>query len=301
MTEERSGKLEKLKGNYTTQARTCTECGNEYEAKIIFISLNPIDLSKGLCYDCRAKKEAEIQKQEEMVMQLEISRKRARWREESGIPAKFMNEEFGTFDTNRPGNVEKIYNACLKYAKGFPTDYLGYLKQHKKAYPSLILQSSIAGLGKTHLAASICHHILNRWNGEDISNPVAFTTESELLGKIQETYNYTSEERHYRESEEDIIKRLIYRPLLVLDEVGYERRTDLRFVRRILFRVINGRYNNIRPIILTTNLSVDQLRNYLDGRSSADEDNAERSFDRLWEMANGQVLRLTGESYRRKE
>ncbi len=292
--------MEKAIGNSVNQTQVCG-CGKEYAAKIITLVSTPLDVSHGRCSACRAKKLAELQKQEEVARQIEMSRKRSQWRSECGIPLKFMNEEFGTFDTKRPGNVQKIYDVCLKYAKNFPLDYHDYIRQKKKAYPSLLLLSSIAGLGKTHMATSILHNILNRWQGEEISNPVAFITESELLAKIQETYSYSTEEKRLRESEDDIIKALIYRPLLVLDEIGYERRTDLKFVRRILFRLINGRYNNLRPIILTTNLSVEQLKNYLDSVDSTYMDKAERTFDRLWEVAKGNVWRMTGDSYRRKE
>lgn len=300
MTQERSGNMSKINGNYATQSQVCVECGNEYEANLIFIFSTPRDLSRGRCDECRTKRAIEWQKQEEVARQLEISRKRNQWRGECGIPLLFMYEEFGTFDTKRPGNLKKIYDVCLKYAQGFPLDYHSYIRKNKKAYPSLLLLSSIAGLGKTHLSASILHNILNRWTGEDITNPVSFITEGDLLAKLQETYSYTAEEKRYRESEEDIIKYLICRPLLVLDEVGYERRTDLRFVRRILFRVINGRYNNLRPIILTTNLSDEQLRKYLDSVDNPDTDKAERSYDRLCQMCQGQVWKITGESYRRK-
>lgn len=301
MTQERSGKMEKMGLSYITKTQVCIECGQEYEAMMITLISTPVDFSRGRCSGCRAEKLAEEQKQEEVARQIEISRKRGQWRQESGIPLKFMNEEFGTFDTKRPGNVKRIYDVCQKYAKGFPLNYHDYIRENKKAYPSLLLQSSIAGLGKTHLAASILHNILNRWQGEEISNPVAFITESELLAKIQETYSYSAEEKRIRESEDDIIKALMYRPILVLDEIGYERRTDLKFVRRILFRLINGRYNNLRPLVLTTNLSTDQLKNYLDSTNITDMDRAERTYDRLWEMAEGNVWRITGESYRRKE
>jgi len=300
MDDQQLGKLERISGGSATRAQVCVECGKEYEAKIIFITVNPIDLSKGYCYVCREGVEAERIKGDEVIRQIGVSKKRTLWRDNSGIPLKFMNQDFSSFDTKRPGNLKTIYDVCLKYADSFPIDYQKYYKKKRKPFPSLILQSSVAGLGKTHLAAAICHRILDRWDGEDLACPVVFTTESELLGKIQGTFNYSAEEQRVRESLEDIMTPLMYRSLLVLDEVGYERRTDLKFVRRMLFRLINGRYNNDRPIIITTNLSTGQLRAYLDAVDSGVTDSAERTFDRLWEMGRGKVYKLTGESYRRR-
>jgi len=302
--------MERLKG--TSEKQLCRDCGSEYEANYVGILSQRYDLSQGRCSECRAKLRAKASREEEVQLKMQIAKRRKDWRAECGIPLKFMNEDFGTFDTQRPGNIKQVHKVCLEYAEKFPIEYSAYIKREGKAYPSLLLFSEIAGLGKSHLAASICHHILNRWQGESITNPIMFITESELLGQIQETYSYGFEEKQLRESEEDIIKRAIYKPLLVLDEVGYERRTDLKFVRRILFRVINGHYNNLRPIILTTNLQPKQLKNYLDrvdkvwDKKNTHEvertyDEAERTFDRLCEMTGGQFFEIEGESYRRRE
>ena len=293
MTEERSGKTEKLMSG-STQTQVCIGCGKDYEAKIIFITINPIDISQGLCYECRAKKEAELKKQEEIERRLELDRKRNQWRAECGIPLKFMNEEFGTFDTKRPGNVKKIHDVCLKYAKGFPIDYYDYLRSKKKAYPSLLLVSpDVWGIGKTHLACAIGHNILNRYNGEGISCPIHFVSEPELMDKLRATINYSQEERQYREGMEEIMAPLLCRPLLILDDLGKVPVRDPRFVQRTLFSIIESREKSLRPMVVTTNLNTTQLRNYLG--SSSDE----ASYDRLIGMTKDNVWRMTGESYRR--
>jgi len=209
---------------------------------------------------------------------------------------KYMNEGFGTFNKNRPGNVAKVHDICLKYANQFPIEYRKYIAREGEAYQSLVLNSTdVWGIGKSHLACSIGHRVLDRWDGESISNPIVFISEPDLYRSIQATYNYTSQEKKYRESEDDIIKNLIYRSLLILDDVGKERRSDPKFVQRILFAIIDGRYKNLRPIVLTTNLSSDDLCSYL----GAGKDEA--SFDRIWEMVQGNKYwwKMTGKSYRR--
>ncbi len=288
--------MDKLEGTSRKQKQLCLECGSEYEAAIHTLFGHDLDLAKGRCLECRKRIVAEEEAREEALRSLEIAKKLSLWREESGIPPKFMNEEFGTFDTKRAGNVKYVYQKCLSYAKGFPIDYQAYVRKEVKAYRSLVLVSiDVWGIGKSHLACSIGHNILNRWKGEDITNPILFISEPDLYRSIQRTYNYTPEEKRYLETEDDIIKSLIYRPLLILDDVGKERRTKPDFVQRILFAIIDGRYKNLRPIVMTTNLSSDSLRDYMGAGSD------EASFDRLWEMTGGEFVVLKGESYRRKE
>jgi len=278
-----------------TQLQFCSECGAEYEAIKLMLFNVVQDLSNGRCRECRAKARAETEKEEVAVRQIEISQKRMKWRSECGIPPKFMNKEFGTFDTKRPGNVQAAYDESLAYANGFPVEYRRYIKLNGIAYKSLVLFSTdVWGIGKTHLACSIGHKILNRWNGEEITNPIIFCSEPDLYRRIQATYHYTPEERRGCENEEDIILSMIYRPLLILDDVGKERRADPKFVQRILFSIIDGRYKNLRPIVVTTNMDGNSLRDYL----GASKDEA--SYDRLWEMTGGEFFQIKGESYRRR-
>jgi len=157
----------------------------------------------------------------------------------------------------------------------------------------VMFSSDVWGIGKTHLACSIGNRILERWKGEDITCPVLFVSEPSLYARIQATYNYGADEKKYLESEDDIINRMIWTPLLILDDIGKEQRSDPRFVQRTLFRIIDGRYNNLRPVVMTTNKEPGELKRYLSEKDEA-------SFDRIWEMCGGVFLKLEGKSYRRR-
>lgn len=279
----------------TNKLQVCSDCGQEYEANVVVFVEKPRDLSAGRCLDCRAKRTIQLAREEQAIYDDRLSRTRRKWRRDSGIPKKFMNQKFGTFIQDRPGNVKSVYNKLLAYAKGFPIDYRGYVNRKDKAYPSLIVFSTqVWGIGKSHLAAAICHHILNRWQGETWVRPVHFVSEPELLLNIQATYNYNNEERQCRESESDILNELIARPLLVIDDIGKRRQKDLSFVQRILFAVIDGRYKNLRPVVITTNLNPDELEKYFSGGAKD-----EAIMDRLVEMTGKSFIEMTGESYRR--
>jgi len=295
--EERSGNLEHIshsKGLYNILHSTkleseygdCPDCGREnIEFKIWRLGDGSIKKHKD-CPDCQKESEQRIAQQEKIAMQPVIAQKRRKWRETCGIPFKFMNEQFDTFEQKRQ---QEAYGKCYGYADGFPLI-------DSRRYESLVLFSDSSwGVGKTHLACSIAHHILNRWDGEEIACPVYVISEYDIFAQIQETFGLSFEEKKYRESEADIIRRLISIPLLIIDDVGKEKRNDPKFVQRTLFKIIDGRYKGARPVVITANLNPTQLKRYL-GAGGEDE----ASFDRLWGMTNGEFFNIEGESYRRK-
>ena len=61
-----------------------------------------------------------------------------------------------------------------------------------------------------------------------------------------------------------MIHRLIHLDLLILDEVGMQFGSDAE--RLLLFDVLNGRYEELKPTVLIGNLAVDALPDYLDIR-----------------------------------
>lgn len=63
--------------------------------------------------------------------------------------------------------------------------------------------------------------------------------------------------------------------LLILDDFGMERQTD--YAREQVFNIIDGRYRFHKPLIVTTNLSLSELKHPNDIVE-------ERIFDRILEM-----------------
>ncbi len=283
-----------MKQNLIKELRVCINpsCQKEYEARIYDVMGMRILMGQGNCPECAKEAyDAELAK-EKAVNDAEVARKRRQWRHECGISPKFMNEDFSTF---KMGWQDKDLTKCQEYADAFPLDYRAYLEREKKAYPSLLLFSEHSwGTGKTHLACSIAHRILDRWQGEDMSCPVEFISEPDIYRRIQATYNYSPEEKYFRESEQDILNSLIWCRCLILDDLGKEKRTDPRFVQRILFSIIDGHYRNQRPMVITTNLSQEKLKLYLGGGAGD-----EASYDRLIEMCNRKFIKVDGQSFRR--
>ena len=77
--------------------------------------------------------------------------------------------------------------------------------------------------------------------------------------------------------------------LLILDDLGAERQSD--FALEQVFNVIDNRYKSEQPVIITTNLSLSELKNPSDIKYK-------RIYDRILEMCV--PLKFEGES-RRKE
>jgi len=112
-----------------------------------------------------------------------------------------------------------------------------------------------------------------------------------MFRRIRATFNHTVN----KETEQDIYKLLTTIPLLVVDDIGKEEVSDPRFVQRVWFSVINGRYDNMLPIVITANLTPDEIAYHLGGSR-----NNEASFDRLYEMVGGVFWENEGKSYRRE-
>jgi len=239
----------------------------------------------GYCPDCAKQVYDEEVAREEAARQAEVARVRRQHRLSSGIPPKFMNSDFSTFEK---GWQDKAFKLCWDYAEGFPVD------RYPAGYRSLYLWSTESwGTGKTHLASAICHRIYDRWTGTGNKGcpRIIFLSEPELFRRIQATYSFTREESQIRESEDDIIKSIVYADLVVLDDVGKEKRADPRFIQRTIYAIIDGRYKNQLPLIITANLDPNQLKEHLESAS----------FDRVFEMIQGKSIRMDGRSFRRKD
>jgi len=285
-----------------TELRLCKnpDCQREYQAEIINCMGVQIIRGDGYCQEC-AKKiyEADVAR-EETARLAKIASKRREWREvKSGIPSKFMLAEFGSFDEKRNGctGLVNAKKRCLEFAEKWPfPDKDGKPWRYEKGYPSLLLYSESSwGIGKTHLACAIAHKVLNRWDGQPMACPVKFISEYELFSRIQASYNYNLEEQKYLPGEADIIREMVSAWLLIIDDVGKRRVQDPRFVQRIYFSIIDGRYKAERPIVITANLNPDKLKTYFGGGIGE-----EATFDRLFEMVRGCVIHIEGESYRRR-
>jgi DNA replication protein DnaC len=115
----------------------------------------------------------------------------------------------------------------------------------------LVLQGPY-GCGKTHLAAAVANFVV------DIGIPTLFLTVPDLLDNLR--FSYNNPEATFEERFEDIRKV----PLLIMDDFGTENATS--WAQEKLFQILNYRYINNLPLLITTNLSLNQLEGRISSR-----------------------------------
>lgn len=116
------------------------------------------------------------------------------------------------------------------------------------------------GTGKSYGAACVANFLIER------KTPVCMVNLSSVLNSIG---GYQSEDKN------SFIADLMRYPLLILDDVGMERQTE--YALEQVFNVIDARYRSGMPLIITTNLSLAELK------APKSRDHA-RIYDRILEM-----------------
>lgn len=97
------------------------------------------------------------------------------------------------------------------------------------------------GVGKTHLAAAVAHECISR------NEYIIFTTVPDLLDHLRSSYAADAETSYDQRFEQMRNVRI-----LVLDDLGTESGTE--WAQEKLYQLIDHRYNNKLPTIITTNL-----------------------------------------------
>ena len=129
------------------------------------------------------------------------------------------------------------------------------------------------GTGKSYLAGCIANALMEK------EIPVHMTNFALILNDLAASF----------EGRNEYISRLCRYPLLILDDFGMERGTEYGLEQ--VFNVIDSRYRSGKPLIVTTNLTLDDLRNPEDTAHS-------RIYDRLLSMCV--PVRFTGDNFRQE-
>ncbi len=141
--------------------------------------------------------------------------------------------------------------------------YAGQWHSIRKDRPGLLFWGQ-PGNGKTFAAACIANAL--------IEEPGNFLPEVRMatFGAILRSLLAQSPQE-----KEEYIRDLITCDLLILDDFGMERQTE--YAREQIFNIVDGRYLSGLPLIVTTNLSLQELKN---PTSIAER----RVYDRILEM-----------------
>lgn len=206
--------------------------------------------------ECKA---AKIKAEEEEREQREFFERVMRMRK-MGFPEKAMQE--WTFE-NDDGSNPKLTNAIKNFVEHFQT--------FREEGKGLLLFGTV-GTGKTYLAACVANELISK------GIPCLVTNFARIASELQGTF----EKQQY-------IDNLNSFPLLVIDDLSAERKTE--YMQEIVFNVIDARYRAKLPIIVTTNLTREELLNPADLTYR-------RIFSRLFEMCT--PIEVAGKDRRQK-
>ena len=205
---------------------------------------------EGECEKCREEWEATHQ-EEAAAAKLREAEKRMQERfGRAGVPARLRDRTFDNYEASSSEQRHAL-TACRDFAERF--------EEHLVLGSTLVLAGK-TGTGKGHLAASICTTAMRA------GRSAFFATSREILLMLRASWSDKD-----APSELDVLRQLVAVDLLVIDDIGVQFGTDAE--RDQLFSVIDGRYREQKPMILTTNLSAAQLQALI----------GERSYSRLRE------------------
>ena len=142
--------------------------------------------------------------------------------------------------------------------------------------------SGIVGSGKTHAVSALARALVYEGHSVVLTNTLA------MLDSIQATYGRDG-------NQSGGVGRFTRCDLLILDDMGKE--SGNGWVLTTMFQVINTRYENMRPIVVTSQYTLPALAKRL-GRAG-EKESAEAIASRLYEMCG--IVTLLGIDHRKSE
>ncbi len=140
------------------------------------------------------------------------------------------------------------------------------------------------GVGKTHLSVGILKEFFRRRGIVGL-----FYDTRSLLFNLRASFDGSASSR-------EILEEVVESPILVLDDLGSERLSD--WARDILHYIIINRYNDLKPIIITSNIEL-KSKKKIDGdmlENTLEERMGQSIASRLSEMC--EVLPIKGKDRR---
>ena len=248
----------------------CEYCKNKLYRKTIDWNLYgtkrvmKLDYERCNCKDAQKywneydmKKLQMLEEEKKLRMMQEFANKVDKIIENSKMSKRNLNYKFANFEVN--SNNKKVYQSLKEYS-----EKLANSVERK----GLILVGN-NGVGKTHLACSIANELIKD------GIPIIYGTLINLLAELKNTYDVDN-----NISEMKIIKLYEKVDLLIIDDLGKEKPSEWGLEK--LFTIINSRYENNLPVIITTNYDQNSLINRLS--INGEIETAKSIISRLYEM-----------------
>lgn len=231
----------------------CSKCHERVEM-VIKHPFTGQDRKVGVICSCR---KTELKSFEET----ERIREREKRRMICFAETNMKNWNFENDDRKNP----QISASMKRYAEQF--------QEFSKEGKGLLLYGTV-GTGKTYYGACVANLLID--NGYD----VLMTNFASITNKIQGMF----------EEKQQYIESLNKYDLLVIDDLGAERKTE--YMQEMVFNIIDSRYRSGKPLIITTNLTAEELK-------KPQEIGYQRIYDRILERCI--PIKVEGESRRKQK
>lgn len=239
----------------------CSKCGKPHFFKFENF------ITRCIC-DCVVEEQKKEQEKIEMERRKIIFAKKQQY---AGLPEKYKSARFDNATIDK-GNKE-IYDRAKTYCSKFED----------------ILNNNLGiyffgenGSGKTHLTACICNEIL-----ANTDYLVKFTSITRLIQEMQSSYNYDN-----NITIAEILTKIKEFDLVIIDDLGKEfLGGKSAYAERMLYEIINARYNANKPVIFSSNFTIKQLMEDL---------RVDRAIvERIGEMSN-RIIKVEGHNFRKE-
>jgi DNA replication protein DnaC len=155
------------------------------------------------------------------------------------IPERYRSCRISTFKITGSAETQAQMLRARFLAQRYVNDFEN-LKQETGGKAGLLFAGP-PGVGKTHLAVSVLVEVIERYG---ISG--RFIELNEFVAQMRATFAPSAPE-----TMQEVIEPVLVAPLLVLDELGSQKKSD--WLNDLLYLIINTRYTRRLPTILTTN------------------------------------------------
>lgn len=240
----------------------CGKCNTRREMMLVLHTMEKDPPPRKVRVMCKCRQEQEKAEKERIAREREMEAIAA-LKQQSLMDDRLSDATFSAF-VQRSENA-RILKICRRYAEHF--DVMLMKNQGLLFYGDV-------GTGKTYAAACIANYLLER------RVPVVMTSFVKLMDSMM----------GFQTDDSKLIDRLNKAKLLVIDDLGAERGTDTALEK--VYNIVDSRYRARKPVILTTNLSIEEMKDAVDRRYA-------RIYDRIFEMCY--PMRFSGISWRKRE
>ena len=247
----------------------CPTCGKNRKREAVICGVN---YSFHVMCECEKIQE---KVENEKLKNLEKMRRIEKLKSLSLLGERYKAATFSNSKTGINPSFDIAFNRCKKYCE---------LCEETVKNGCGIYLFGDKGVGKTHLTACMANFLLSK------CVPVLFTNLFEISKAVKSTFN-----RESSQTEQILIQKFSNIDVLFFDDLGTEiftKTSGETWLQGLLFDLINKRYNNQKATIFSSNYSLNSLIN--------ERGIMEKTVDRISEMTNGAVIKITGVSLRGK-